>query len=64
MYVVRPGTVATNNTNKFTQNMLFTDTPRTLSSACGQGNFETQVDERPEMYLMGDELQAHLEAHA
>ena len=29
-----------------------------------QGSFETQVDERPEMYLMGDELQAHLEAHA
>ena len=33
-------------------------------SNVAQGNFQGQVDERPEMYLMGDELQAHLEAHA
>ena len=42
----------------------FGDLHAQLERNVAQGNFETQVDERPEMYLMGDELQAHLEAHA
>ena len=44
--------------------LKFGDLHAQLERNVAQGNFESQVDERPEMYLMGDELQAHLEAHA